>query len=83
MFPEARISWIYASSEVGAAIAVHDGRAGFPVAWLDRPTGPEPGRPTLSVDDDELVIVSPHAGDGLRRRASAPATGSRSPTTGC
>ena len=60
--PAARISWIYASSEVGAAIAVHDGRAGFPVGWLDRET---PGRPTLSVDDGELVIVSPHAGDGF------------------
>ena len=28
--PAARVSWIYASSEAGATIAVHDGRAGFP-----------------------------------------------------
>ncbi|HET9501817.1 MAG TPA: fatty acid--CoA ligase family protein [Marmoricola sp.] len=61
-FPQARISWIYASSEVGAAIVVHDGRAGFPAAWLDRD---EPGRPTISVADGELVIRSPHHGDGL------------------
>ncbi len=39
MFPAARVSWIYASSEAGATIAVHDGRAGFPESWLDaRPT---------------------------------------------
>ena len=41
--PRARISWIYASSEVGAAITVHDGRAGFPVSWL--PGVVNPGRP--------------------------------------
>ncbi|MEU8183322.1 AMP-binding protein [Micromonospora sp. NPDC049044] len=62
VFPTARISWIYASSEVGASIVVHDGRAGFPVDWLDRQT---PGRPTLSVRDDELVVSSPHHGVGL------------------
>lgn len=62
LFPDARISWIYASSEVGASIVVHDGRAGFPVAWLDRDT---PGRPRISVQDGELVITSPHHGEGL------------------
>ncbi|GLZ58643.1 AMP-binding protein [Micromonospora sp. NBRC 107095] len=62
VFPAARVSWIYASSEVGASIVVHDGRAGFPVDWLDRDT---PGRPTLSVDDDELVVTSPYHGAGL------------------
>ncbi|GAA2186318.1 AMP-binding protein [Micromonospora lupini] len=62
VFPAARISWIYASSEVGASIVVHDGRAGFPVEWLDRET---PGRPTLSVHDDELVVTSPYHGAGL------------------
>lgn len=61
-FPKARISWIYASSEVGASIVVHDGRAGFPVEWLDRTV---PGRPRVSVDRDELVVVSPHHGAGL------------------
>jgi len=62
VFPEARISWIYASSEVGASIVVHDGRAGFPVEWLDRDL---PGRPRLRVVDRELVIASPHHGVGL------------------
>lgn len=62
VYPKARISWIYASSEAGAAIAVHDGRAGFPRAWLERET---PGRPRLSVDGDELLIASVHAAEGL------------------
>ncbi|MFJ9387469.1 AMP-binding protein [Nocardioides sp. NPDC101246] len=58
-FPDARVSWIYASSEVGASIVVHDGRAGFPTQWLDLDV---PGRPRLSVVDGELVITSPHHG---------------------
>lgn len=62
VFPDARISWIYASSELGASIVVHDGRAGFPVEWLDQETA---GRPLLSVRDGELVIASPHHGAGL------------------
>jgi acyl-coenzyme A synthetase/AMP-(fatty) acid ligase len=61
-FPAARVSWIYASSEVGAAIVVHDGKAGFPVSWLD---GESAERPILDVDGDELVITSPYHGEGL------------------
>ena len=63
LHPEARISWIYASSEAGAAIAVHDGLAGFPVEWLDRE---DLGRPRISVDGDELVLSSPVASEGNR-----------------
>ena len=62
IYPDARISWIYASSEAGAAIAVHDGQAGFPLAWLDRAT---PGRPRLSVQNGELVIASAKAAEGM------------------
>lgn len=65
LHPQARISWIYASSEAGAAIAVHDGRAGFPVAWLHRET---PGRPVISVEGDELVLSSPYASEGNSAR---------------
>lgn len=64
MFPSARVSWIYASSEAGATIAVHDGRAGFPEAWLGRELE---GRATLSVDDGELLIASPKRGEGIDR----------------
>ena len=70
VFPAARISWIYASSEVGASIVVHDGRAGFPLDWLDRET---PDRPRLSVEGGELVIASPHHGtDPSGRRLAGP-----------
>lgn len=61
-FPNARVSWIYASSEAGASIAVHDGLAGFPESWLTRHS---PDRPQLSIDKDELVIASPHRGEGV------------------
>ncbi|MGA8115885.1 MAG: AMP-binding protein [Actinocatenispora sp.] len=61
-FPAARISWIYASSEVGAAIVVHDGRAGFPRSWLDRAVN---GKVQLSVVDNELLVRSPHRGAGM------------------
>ncbi|GAA2488150.1 class I adenylate-forming enzyme family protein [Terrabacter carboxydivorans] len=64
MFPKARVSWIYASSEAGATIAVHDGRAGFPEQWLGREMD---GRATLTVDDGELLIASPKRGEGIDR----------------
>jgi acyl-CoA synthetase (AMP-forming)/AMP-acid ligase II len=67
VFPQARISWIYASSEVGAVVTVHDGRAGFPVAWLDQH---REGLPTLSVVDGELVVESSRRGAGVDARAS-------------
>jgi acyl-coenzyme A synthetase/AMP-(fatty) acid ligase len=62
VFPTARISWIYASSEVGAAIVVHDGRAGFPLGWVGRESD---DRPMIQVDADELVVTSPFHGEGL------------------
>ncbi|MGW6930958.1 AMP-binding protein [Lentzea sp. NPDC054927] len=61
-FPDARISWIYASTETGAAFAVHDAQAGFPVAWLDSEA---PGRPRLRVDGGELLVHSPYQGVDL------------------
>jgi acyl-CoA synthetase (AMP-forming)/AMP-acid ligase II len=61
VLPEARISWIYASSEAGASIAVHDGRAGFPVEWLDRRNGPW-------VEDGELLLAPHHGGVEFRDR---------------
>lgn len=61
LHPRARVSWIYASSEAGAAIAVHDGMAGFPESWLGRTV---PGRPRISVVDSELVLSSPFASSG-------------------
>jgi acyl-CoA synthetase (AMP-forming)/AMP-acid ligase II len=64
MFPRARVSWIYASSEAGATIAVHDGRAGFPESWLGLEAD---GRAKLTVDEGELLIASPKRGAGVDR----------------
>lgn len=68
LFPEARISWIYASSEAGASIAVHDGKAGFPVTWLhsvSSTSDASENRPRLRVVDHELLISSPYRGTGI------------------
>jgi acyl-CoA synthetase (AMP-forming)/AMP-acid ligase II len=44
MFPAARITHIYASTEAGVGFAVTDGLAGFPARWLDDPGAPVPLR---------------------------------------
>jgi acyl-CoA synthetase (AMP-forming)/AMP-acid ligase II len=64
LYPAARISHIYASTEAGAAIVVHDGKAGFPAAWLDAPAAPD--RPALQVRDGRLWVASPKSGLELR-----------------
>jgi acyl-CoA synthetase (AMP-forming)/AMP-acid ligase II len=64
LYPAARISHIYASTEAGAAIVVHDGKAGFPAAWLDAPATPD--RPALKVQDGRLWVASPKSGVELR-----------------
>ncbi len=62
VFPAARVSWIYASSEAGASIVVHDGVAGFPLEWVGRRT---PGRVAIEIEGEELVLTSPHGAEGL------------------
>jgi acyl-coenzyme A synthetase/AMP-(fatty) acid ligase len=61
LFPRARLVHIYASSEAGASIVVTDGRAGFPVAWLEDPRR----TPQLRVAEGRLWIRSPHAAVGF------------------
>ena len=38
-FPDAQITHIYASTEVGVGFSVHDGNAGFPAEWLGTGAG--------------------------------------------
>lgn len=61
-FPDARVTWIFASTETGAAFAVHDGQAGFPASWLDKEAS---GRPLLRVREGELFVRSPYQGVDL------------------
>lgn len=58
VFPKARIVHIYATTELGRCFAVTDGRAGFPVDFLNGPTrdGVE-----LRLVNGELVVRSANA----------------------
>lgn len=66
-YPQARVTHIYASTEAGTGFAVKDGRAGFPAAWLDSPTGPV----RMKVSSDGHLWIRPPilpAGDEVSRR---------------
>lgn len=52
MFPQARITHTYASTEAGVVFAVHDGREGFPADWLEKA---RPGA-ELRIRDGRLQI---------------------------
>jgi acyl-CoA synthetase (AMP-forming)/AMP-acid ligase II len=58
-FPGARLTHVYASTELGVCLSVSDGLAGFPRAWL----GLEHQGVTLDVREHELMV---------RRRPSEP-----------
>ncbi len=58
LYPHARITHIYAASEVGAVLAVHDGIAGFPAAWLNQV---RTNKPQLRIEDDRLFVLSQYA----------------------
>jgi acyl-CoA synthetase (AMP-forming)/AMP-acid ligase II len=55
-YPQARISHVFASTEAGVGFSVSDGRAGFPIAYLENP----PANIRLRVRDDRLFV---HNGD--------------------
>lgn len=57
-YPQARISTIYAATEVGACIVVHDGQAGFPTSWLG---AVREGKPQIRNNEGLLEVRSPHA----------------------
>ena len=59
LYPAARIAHAYASTEAGVVFAVDDGKAGFPVAWLDRD-----GPVRMKVVDGSLRVRS----DGCAKR---------------
>lgn len=67
LYPAARITHVYASSEVGACVVVQDGLAGFPAAFLaDSGTS----RPfALDVRDGHLWVRSCHAAGRARDEA--------------
>jgi acyl-CoA synthetase (AMP-forming)/AMP-acid ligase II len=50
LYPQARITQIYASTEAGVGFSSHDGKPGFPMACLE----PKPGQPDFKIHDGEL-----------------------------
>jgi acyl-coenzyme A synthetase/AMP-(fatty) acid ligase len=58
LYPEARLTHIYASSEAGACIVVSDGRAGFPRSWVG---GTGSNGVEVRVEDGQLLVRSPWA----------------------
>lgn len=68
-FPGARVGHIYASTELGACFSVHDGRAGFPAAWLDDTTRAI----GLTCRDGELYVRSERGMQGYLSNESAAA----------
>jgi acyl-coenzyme A synthetase/AMP-(fatty) acid ligase len=54
-FPGSHVTHVFASTETGAAFAVGDGRAGFPLAYLTEP----PRGIALDIRDDTLYVASP------------------------
>lgn len=58
LFPAARLTHIYATTEAGRCFAVSDGRAGFPATWLTTP----PAGIELRVEEGELWVRPSHGG---------------------
>lgn len=66
MFPQARITHIYASTEVGVGFSVHDKREGFPSSYLDRQfLGKK-----IVILDGELCFESANKDDQVLPRAN-------------
>lgn len=54
MFPKAKITQVYATTELGEVYRVADGRPGFPANWLGKAL---PGGPRLSLRSDGELFV--------------------------
>lgn len=64
--PQARITHIYASTELGVCAAVSDGQAGFPAEWLETNSK----RVQLQLRGDELWVKRPGCSVGRQRESS-------------
>jgi len=71
-FPRARISHIYASTEMGVCFSVRDGRAGFPTEYLQPGALP---RCHLRVADDGELWILPNPQSAAKNFFRQPATG--------
>jgi acyl-CoA synthetase (AMP-forming)/AMP-acid ligase II len=78
-FSRARVTHIYATTEVGRCFSVTDGRAGFPARYLTEPT---PDGVLLRVEDGELVVRSANAMEGYELDGAVVAHSGQSYPTG-
>lgn len=67
-FPTARLIHIYATTELGRCFSVTDGRAGFPLRFLEAPS---PDGVELRIDGGELLVRSANAMHGYDPRSGA------------
>lgn len=64
IYPTARVTHIYASTEAGAVIVVNDGKEGFPIEWLieeDNSARDSRDKPLLKVVNNILWVKSPYS----------------------
>lgn len=54
VFQEARVTHVYASTELGPVLSVSDGRSGFPASWLGHPH--HPTRYEIRIENGELQV---------------------------
>lgn len=71
-FPRARVTHIFATTELGRCFSVSDGKAGFPASLLD---GPTPDGVELKVQDGNLLVRSANAMRAYDRHSGQPAGG--------
>jgi len=67
LFPQARLTQIYATTELGRCFSVRDGKEGFPASYLD--DSPEPGV-DLKVVEGMLHVRSQNAMKGYESKES-------------
>jgi acyl-CoA synthetase (AMP-forming)/AMP-acid ligase II len=70
LFPAARLTQVYATTETGSCFAVSDGRTGFPSALLDAPAGGA----RLKIRDGQLYVRSRWRVDDYVDGSGAPET---------
>ena len=61
-YPAAKITHIYASTEAGVGLVVSDGKAGFPIEWLN---GDDTTRPQVRIEDNTLLLKSPFVSSSI------------------
>lgn len=67
LFPKARLTQIYATTELGRCFSVRDGKEGFPASYLE--DSPEPGV-DLKVDEGMLHVRSQNSMTGYESKGS-------------